>query len=203
MSAEPRRRGPRAGGEDTRADILEAALAEFSDRGFEKPSIRGIARAAGVDPSLVRHYFSSKEELFIKAMGPLDQIGPRADAIVGGPRDEVGKRAIENFLAIWDSPVYGPRVLALLRSAAAHPAVAQLMRTLLMTTLFTRLAAHAPPERREECAAATASHMIGLAFARYVVKLEPLASATREELIEQQAPLIQAMITGDGVKRSG
>ena len=203
MPAEPRRRGPRAAGEDTRADILEAALAEFSDRGFEKPSVRGIARAAGVDPSLVRHYFASKEELFVKAMGPLDEIGQRAEVITGGPREEVGRRAVESFLAVWDSPVYGPRVLAILRSAAAHPSVAHLMRTVLMKALFGKLAVHAPEGRREECAAATASHMIGLAFARYIVKVEPIASASAEELIEQQAPIVQAMLTGDGLGSSG
>jgi AcrR family transcriptional regulator len=46
-----------------RARIREAALAQFAEHGFERTTIRGIARAAGVSPGLLRHHFGSKQEL--------------------------------------------------------------------------------------------------------------------------------------------
>ncbi|MGH3704927.1 MAG: TetR family transcriptional regulator, partial [Agromyces sp.] len=55
--------GRRAGRSTTRASILEAALEQFSQRGFNGTSIRRIAAAADVDASLVTHYFGTKDAL--------------------------------------------------------------------------------------------------------------------------------------------
>jgi TetR/AcrR family transcriptional regulator, regulator of cefoperazone and chloramphenicol sensitivity len=46
-----------------RARIREAALRHFAEEGYERATIRGIARTAGVSPGLLRHHFGSKEEL--------------------------------------------------------------------------------------------------------------------------------------------
>ena len=63
-----RRPGRRPGTADTRGQILAAARETFSEKGFDKATIRGIARQAGVDPALVHHYFTSKEGMFVAAM---------------------------------------------------------------------------------------------------------------------------------------
>ena len=70
MDSGPARRGPRPGGTDTKAQILSAAGAVFSRDGYQRGSVRAVAREAGVDPALVRHYFSSKTELFVEALRP-------------------------------------------------------------------------------------------------------------------------------------
>jgi AcrR family transcriptional regulator len=46
-----------------RARIREAALMHFAEEGYERATIRAIARTAGVSPGLLRHHFGSKEEL--------------------------------------------------------------------------------------------------------------------------------------------
>jgi AcrR family transcriptional regulator len=46
-----------------RARIRNAALRYFTEYGFDRATIRDIARAAGVSPGLVRHHFGSKDEL--------------------------------------------------------------------------------------------------------------------------------------------
>lgn len=46
-----------------RARIREAALQHFAEQGYQRATIRGIARTAGVSPGLLRHHFGSKEEL--------------------------------------------------------------------------------------------------------------------------------------------
>lgn len=50
-----------------RENILRAALAEFSGKGFSGASVRTIAQEAGVAHGLIRHYFQSKDELFKSA----------------------------------------------------------------------------------------------------------------------------------------
>ena len=53
------------GAEDltARARIRDAAIEQFTERGFDRATIREIAKAAGVSPGLVRHHFGSKDEL--------------------------------------------------------------------------------------------------------------------------------------------
>ena len=46
-----------------RARIRDAALRYFTECGFDRATIRDIARAAGVSPGLIRHHFGSKDEL--------------------------------------------------------------------------------------------------------------------------------------------
>lgn len=52
---------------EQRQNIIEAALAEFSQTGFAGTSLRRIAEQAGVAHGLIRHYFQGKEELFHSA----------------------------------------------------------------------------------------------------------------------------------------
>jgi AcrR family transcriptional regulator len=57
--------GTNSRGEDSkRADILSAAIGEFS-HGYEKASTDAIVKSAGVSKGLLFHYFGSKQELFI------------------------------------------------------------------------------------------------------------------------------------------
>ena len=53
----------------TRARILEAALAEFRDRGYERAGLRRIAAAARVTTGAVYNHFGSKEGLFDALVG--------------------------------------------------------------------------------------------------------------------------------------
>jgi AcrR family transcriptional regulator len=46
-----------------RARIRNAAMVHFGEYGFEKATIRGIAKTAGVSSGLVRHHFGSKQAL--------------------------------------------------------------------------------------------------------------------------------------------
>ena len=58
-----------SGRPDTRAEILASARTLFATRGFGSTSIRAVAAEAGVDPALVHHYFGSKDDLFVAALG--------------------------------------------------------------------------------------------------------------------------------------
>jgi AcrR family transcriptional regulator len=193
----PRPRGPRGGGADTRADILEAALRLFSEKGYDRTSIRAIAQAAGVDPSLPRHYFPSKPALFVEALGPFEEVGERIALIVDGPRPTLGRRIVSTIIGVWDSPGYGPRLRTLLTSATSSPEIGGIARTILIDRLIRPIALAVSSEDVEGRAAAMASQVFGLIAARYILQLEPLASASSEELEDRFGPIVQQLAIGE------
>ena len=55
---------PRA---DREQQILDAAVAEFGERGYAHASMAAIAQRAGMSKPLVYEYFGSKEGLYLRA----------------------------------------------------------------------------------------------------------------------------------------
>ncbi|MFG3579308.1 TetR/AcrR family transcriptional regulator [Micromonospora chersina] len=192
-----RRTGRRPGNPDTREAILTAAREAFADRGFDAASIRAIATAAGVDPALVHHYFGTKEELFRATVAiPVDpaELVPR---VLAGGRDEVGERLVRTFLAVWDSPV-GTAAVALLRSAVSNQWTARLLREFLVTQVLRRVVEQLDldPAETPLRGALVASQIAGLAMMRYVIRLEPVASASPDTLAATIGPTVQRYLTG-------
>jgi len=197
----PARRGPgrppgrRAGsGGDTRALILDAARAEFAARGYAGTSVRAIARGAGVDPALVHHYFGPKDRVFIAAMDlPLDPDALIADVFAeGAPR--AGARLAAKFLGIWEDPGPRERLLAMLRTAMLGDNEA--MREFVTVELTARLSAGIGTPDAGVRANLCVSQLLGVALTRYILRLEPIASAPAEDLAARIAPTLQRYIDG-------
>ncbi|MBD0293106.1 MAG: TetR/AcrR family transcriptional regulator [Jiangellaceae bacterium] len=186
-----RRTGRRPGGPDTKGEILAAARVEFAERAYDGASVRGIAARAGVDPALVHHYFGTKEQLFLAAMEIPFTPSEVAAQIMSGPQPGTGERAVRTFLAIWADPVKRAPFLALLRSAMTHPGAAALLRQFARRAMLARVVARLDVPDRELRAEAAVSHLLGMALMRYVVKIEPLASASEDELVSLVGPVIQ------------
>ena len=193
-----RRTGRRPGNPDTREAILAAAREAFAERGFDRASIRAIAANAGVDPALVHHYFGTKEQLFAATIDfPVDPREVFPQALAGG-RDEVGERLVRLFLRVWDSPA-GTAGAALLRSAVGNEWGARLLREFLTTQILRRIVAELDLDPREAPlrAALVATQLVGVAMMRYIIKLEPLASAPPDAIVAAVAPTVQRYLTGD------
>ncbi|MET8834614.1 TetR family transcriptional regulator [Micromonospora sp. NPDC004540] len=193
-----RRTGRRPGNPDTREAILAAARAAFAERGFDAASIRAIATAAGVDPALVHHYFGTKEELFRATVAiPIDPARLLPAVLAGGP-DGVGERLVRTFLTVWDSPVGGAGV-ALLRSAVSSEWTARMLREFLVTQVLRRVLDQldVDPAQLPLRGALVATQVAGLAMMRYVIRLEPVASADPETLVAAIGPTVQRYLTGD------
>ncbi|MFE6713687.1 TetR family transcriptional regulator [Streptomyces sp. NPDC057695] len=196
----PRRRGrPSRTEEDSgpgaRERILEAARAQFAERGYDKTSVRGIAKAAGVDAALVHHYFGTKDEVFAAAIEVSFEPATVVPAIVNGPRETIGERLARFFIGVWENPVSRAPLLAIVRSALTHEAAAKVLRTFVLRRLLERIADELDvpdPRFRAELAA---SHMIGIAILRYVIQVEPLASVDPEEIVAMVAPTLQRYLT--------
>jgi AcrR family transcriptional regulator len=195
--------GPRGPGrprtadvEDTRAKIVLAARNLFSEKGFLGTSMRSIAARAGVDPALIRHYFGDKSGLLVATMqlpfNPLELIRPM---LAGGPNG-LGERIVTTFLTAWDQH---PEVISgLIRTTVASsdsPAAAlELMRNVVLTELRAVLTG---PDR-DLRANLVLAQLIGIATVRYVLRVEPLASAAVPAIGHTYGPLLQSLITPDG-----
>ncbi|MGH3243139.1 MAG: TetR/AcrR family transcriptional regulator [Spirillospora sp.] len=184
-------RGPgrRPGPTETRERILAEARDLFAEKGYDGTSLRAIARAAGVDPALVHHFYGNKEGVFIEAMRfPVDlaTVLPR---VASFPRERFGELMVRTFLDVWGDDERRAPLLAMLRSAMTNERAAALLREFVSTVLFGRAGkATDTPQLQIQAAA---GQMIGLMILRYVLRVEPIASASEDELIELVAPTIQ------------
>jgi AcrR family transcriptional regulator len=188
------RTGRRPGAGGTGEKILAAARAHFATVGYEAGTVRGIAADAAVDPALVLHYFGSKEGVFRAAVDfpvdPADFI-PR---LLAPGLDGLGERLVRFFLETWDSPAGRP-LLALIRSVVASEDAAALLREFVTREVLGRLARALDVDQPQLRATLAASTLIGMAMLRYVVKLEPLASASPEVVAGWLGPAVQRYLT--------
>jgi AcrR family transcriptional regulator len=189
--------GRRPGESGTREAILDAAVAAFADAGYDRATIRGIAAAAGVDPALVLHYFGSKEGLFEAALElPVRPADVFARGAAAGP-DQLGATIVRTFLEAWEPPETRVRLMAMLRSAMTNEAAMGMIRDLLVREVFGPITQTLGVPDAQLRATLVGSQFIGLAIMRYVGRLEPLASASIDELVAAVGPTVQRYLTGD------
>ncbi|HYT24936.1 MAG TPA: TetR family transcriptional regulator [Actinomycetota bacterium] len=191
------RTGRRPGGGGTRAAILDAARRAFAERGYDHATIRAVAEAARVDPALVHHYFGSKERLFVAAMDlPVDPVGIVA-MLLDGDRERIGERIVGTFVSVWDQTANRNPLIALIRSAVSSDRAAVMLREFILRELFGRITDRLGMPDSRLRASLVASQLMGLAVARYIVGLDPIASASPAELVATIGPTIQRYVTGD------
>ncbi|MGY4719959.1 TetR/AcrR family transcriptional regulator [Naumannella huperziae] len=188
-------RGRRPGSPGTRALIIERARELFAERGYERTSLRGVARAAGVDPALLVHYFGGKDGLFAAALElPVDPAG--LDDAVDVPKARLGEAVTRFYLSIWEDPASGPAAVALLRSAATNEAAGALLREFVERVVLGRLVGRIRDDHPELRAALAGSQLIGVALARHVLRVGPLAGVPVETVVAAVSPAIQRYLTG-------
>jgi len=203
-AAVPRRRGrpsrsQTGQGPATRERILQAAREQFSEHGYEKASVRGIAKAAGVDSALVHHYFGTKDQVFQAAveLAFAPALGS-ADAVAAGPLEDVGERLARFVFGVWENPVTRTPLIAIVRSAVNYEAAAAVFRRLVAAQLLDKMARRLDRPDGELRAELAAAQLVGIVMLRYVIRIEPLASAPAEEIVARVAPVVQGHLTGPG-----
>jgi AcrR family transcriptional regulator len=197
-AVEPRRRGGRRpGSSGTRDDILRAAREAFAVQGYAGTTIRGVAAAAGVDPALVGHFYGSKDGLFTASLELPPDLPQRLLSALDGDRAGVGERLVRFYLALWEDPVTAAQLRAMMTSAVAHEGAAALLREFVSRRLLDQLGDHLAGDDRSLRVTLAGSQLVGVAMARYLVRIEPLAGADVETVVAAVAPTLQRYITGD------
>jgi AcrR family transcriptional regulator len=193
----PAKRGPgrRPGTADTRGEILDVARREFAEKGYDGASVRGIARAASVDPALVHHFFGSKEQVFVAAMAlPVDPGDLLPDVLEGDPA-LLGERFARVFLGLWSDEGFREPMLALLRSATTSERGAAMLREFVGSAMLGRLVRGVDGPDAALRVSIAAAQLVGIVLLRYVIKIPPLVAATDEEIVALVAPMLQRYLT--------
>jgi AcrR family transcriptional regulator len=190
--AEPvTRSGRRPGSSGTREAILAAASRQFAQAGYDRASLRTIASEAGVNQKLISHFFGTKQQLFVNAVGlPLNP-AEMLPAILAGDKDVVRQRLAELLTALLAQPTLHQRLTGVLRAAASEPEVARMLREFLTREVFEPAAKLLGAEDAHFRANLVGSQIVGLVMARHIVGLEPLASTAPEVIAHVVAPTLE------------
>jgi AcrR family transcriptional regulator len=192
-----RRTGRRPGDStETRDAILEAAREAFAADGYERTSLRGVARAAGVDPALVVHYFGSKPGLFEAAMRPPFDPAEALPRLLAGDPETAGLRLATFAVGIWDAPASRRILLGIVRAATSDERAAEMLRAMLVDALTAGIRAALGAPDAALRANLVGAQIVGMGMARHVLRIEPLASADGATVAAWIAPALQRYLTG-------
>lgn len=195
--SEPRRTGRWRTGQQNKQRIVEAAREHFK-HGYEQATIRRIAADAGVDVAMVYYFFGNKEGLFSAAVidipeHPLHQLATLLDE---GGSEDVGPRLVRRFIERWDAGDSFDPLLTVWRSAAVQPLARKLLHDTLAGPMAERVATEFGVDDAVLRVELVASHLMGLAFARYQLRIEPIASSSIDEVVAWVGPTVQRYLTG-------
>jgi AcrR family transcriptional regulator len=162
----PRRRDAGA----TRARLLEAARELFLARGYNAVGLREVAAKAGVDVTLVRRYFGSKQELFTEAT----DVSANVEEVRNAADNAVGETLIARVLGA-RRDVDGP-LFALLRSSG-DPAVVARLNAQLDEGLTRNLAKRITADHARIRADMVTALLLGIGVQRVLLRKKPMSSA--------------------------
>ena len=190
------RTGRRAGQSGTREAILDAARRLFAERGYDGASLRAIGAEAGVDAALVVHFFGTKARLLTESVRwPFDP-EVELERVLAAGRSGMGAALARLFVDTWDALGERNPIITLLRSATTEPAAAALMREFMSRRLMKPLLERVGSDRPELRGDLVISQLLGLGVARYLLRLEPLASAPADAVVAAVGPALQRYLTG-------
>ncbi len=184
--------------DDRQAAIERAARAVFERRGYASVTVKSIAAAAGVGPSVLSSYYRNKAELFAAVMDlPFDPASAIPRLVAPG-LDGMGERlvrmalhAAENEQLRDDVGSIAPSIPSAMTSTPGGVrAVWEFVTGEVVDQVLVRAGI---PDARMRGALIT-SYLGGVVIARYGLAVEPLASASEEQVVGLVAPTIQRLL---------
>jgi AcrR family transcriptional regulator len=198
-----KRRGRRQGEPVSRDAVLAAAKQRFATEGYEKTTLRAIARDAHVDPSMVLYLFGSKEALFRESLRLILDPDVLVAALTGEADDDpdIGTRMVRTYLRIWETPDSAASMRAMLQSATsnsdAHDAFRVFVQSYVLTAVSGVLGGGEQATLRAMLAA---SQLVGTAMLRYIIEVPPLATLSADEVVALIAPTVTRYLTADAAE---
>ncbi|BDR53922.1 putative transcriptional regulator, TetR family protein [Bombiscardovia apis] len=189
-----RRGRPKTGeASTTYTDILAAARKEFSDKGFDHVTMRGIAREAGCDPKLVHYYFGSKDQLFATTVAEiigeshlLDRL-QREDATAAV---HTGESFVRAFLEFIGGSELGQLYLAMIRDVGSDEHMRSMMVEFVSKQLVSPQIRNLRVDHVQERMMLVGTQMLGLLVVRYVLDAQPLALMSVEQVGRIVGPVV-------------
>jgi len=181
--------------DDITKQVLDAARAAYARRGYLNTTLKGVAAAAGVAPDVVRRYYDNREALFVAAMRlPFDPTMSIAQLLAPGI-DGLGERLVRVTLRMLDDPETRDQLADMVKDGAGATKATAALREFFETEMVDRVvSALGVPDARMRVVLAT-SYLMGVATSRYVLQVEPLASATEDAVVAMVGPMVQLTLT--------
>ncbi len=189
--------GRRPGTTTTRELIEDVARKQFAELGYDRTSIRSVAKQADVDPALVTHFFGKKWELFLAVVELAVDPPALIETVVTGDQSLVGLRLANVLVDTLDDETRRRRMLSMMRAATSEPAAAELVREYLTRNVLLPIAERLGVPDAEYRAALVMSQVVGFTMARYVVALKPLETRARDRVITDLGTTFQHYLRGD------
>ena len=177
---------------ETQARIIAAARPLFAKHGYHGTTIRAVASAADIHPSMVMRYFESKEGLFAAAA----EFDLRLPDFSEVKDSELGIALVRVFLDRWEGEGAGEELRALLGVAHTNATARQRLMEIFAQQIRPMVARAANVANKEQCAALIVTQMLGLAFTRYILHLPPIVQLSRAVLEEHIGATIQHYLRG-------
>lgn len=180
--------------DQVRAAALDAARSAFAARGYARTTLKGVAAAAGIAPAVLQKYYRSKDELFAAALRLPTDPTSAVPALLAPGIEGLGERLVRFTLDTLDDPQVRDDLLAMVRAGASAAQVTKSLQAYLEVNVVDRVVtAIGVPDARMRVALIS-SYLIGIAAGRYILRIEPLASAREEQIVRMVAPTIQSLL---------
>jgi AcrR family transcriptional regulator len=144
---------------------------------------------------MVFYFFGTKQGLFSAVIDMSDNVPPAIESIFAGGLDAIGERIVRTLVENLDKSDRTPLVM-LTRSAPTEPRSKTLLREFIDREITDRPAALLDTPDAALRAGMVNVQILGLAVARYIVQIEPIASSSVDELATMFGPLVQHCLTG-------
>ena len=167
----------------------------FAEKGFDRATNKDIARAAGITPGLIYHYFKSKQDVLREAIekhSPLKVIRSIAPEMLDLPPETLLRKVLEELLSVLESERFG-RLMRVFLPAAIHGGLvapilfsAMAEATGLLETFFARKMERG--ELRKADPGLTTHLFLGgvmdMSLRRQVIKDPVVMKYSREQIVE-------------------
>ena len=180
--------------EDPRDALLDVARDIVARRGYVGLTMHTASAAAGMTEDVARRYYRNRESLFAAAMRlPADPVSA-IPALVAPGIEGMGERLVRFTLDTLRDPEVRDDMMSLARTGASAGHAVTGLQDFIEIGVVDRVAGMiGVPDARMRSALIT-SYLVGVATMRYGVRLEPLSSASDEEVIRMVAPVIQDLL---------
>lgn len=209
---------PSVSPQDAAGAVLQAARLAFASRGYAGTTVKSVAAAAGVAPGVVTSLYRNRERLVAAALRLPFEPSAAVPELVAPGLDGLGDRLVRMTLALMGDEQVRADLGRLVGSDAGAMTSARAFRAgmpgenasldqlrfvseyLASTVIDRALRAVGVPDARMR-AAVVSSYLMGIATSRYLLRVEPLASATDDEVVAMVGPSLQALL--DPTRRPG
>jgi AcrR family transcriptional regulator len=180
--------------DDTGDQLIKVAREILAKRGYLGLTMKTASAAAGVTPDVAMRYYRNRDALIAAALRlPSDPIAAIPTLVAPGV-EGMGERLVRYMLDILRDPQTRDELVSLARTGVNAGHAMAGLQDFLERAIVDRVATTiGVPDARMRSALIT-SYLLGVAMTRYGVRLEPLASASEEDVVRMVAPVIQDLI---------